>query len=138
MKLLLLASAGGAIGAGLRHLVNQAFAAHGLAGVARGVTLFPWATFSVNVVGSFLMGVVYVLINERLDGSPEARTFLATGILGGLTTFSAFSLDILSLMTDNPAGILAPKLIAYVVGSVALSLIALIAGIWITRIGLGA
>jgi fluoride exporter len=138
MKLLFLASAGGAIGAGLRHLINQAFAANGLVGVSHGVTLFPWATFSVNVIGSFLMGVVYVLVNERLGGSPEARTFLATGILGGLTTFSAFSLDILDLMTDSPGGAASPKVIAYVVGSVAMSFAALLAGIWMTRIGLGA
>jgi fluoride exporter len=135
MKLLLLASAGGAIGAGLRHLVNQGFDAYAMIGVSRGGTMFPWATLSVNVIGSFFMGVVFVLVNERLGGSPEARTFLATGILGGLTTFSAFSLDILMLM-DGSA--FAPKAVAYVVGSVALSFAALLAGIWITRMGLGA
>ncbi len=137
MKLLVLASAGGAIGAGLRFLVNQFFAAR-VPETSHGVTAFPWATFSVNIVGSFLMGVVFVYVSERLGGSPEARTFLATGILGGLTTFSAFSLDILTLMTGDSGAILAPKVIAYVVGSVALSFLALIAGIWLTRIGLGA
>jgi fluoride exporter len=131
MKLLLLASAGGAIGAGLRFLVNQFFAAR-IPETSNGVLAFPWATFSVNVVGSFLMGVVYVFVSERLEGSPEARTFLATGILGGLTTFSAFSLDMLMLSAP-----FSPKFIVYVVGSVALSFAALLLGIWMTRIGLG-
>jgi fluoride exporter len=134
MKLLLLACAGGAIGAGLRYSVNQFFAVR-LPETSHGVLAFPWATFSVNVVGSFLMGVVFVYVGERLGNSPEARTFLATGILGGLTTFSAFSLDILSLMTggDGPLG---AKVVAYTVGSVALSVLALMAGIWLTRAGL--
>lgn len=127
MKLLILASAGGAIGAALRFLVNQGFA-------ARGLTAFPWATLTVNVVGSFLMGAVYVIVNDRLGGSPEWRTFLATGILGGLTTFSAFSLDVMNLMTDNNGLSLRP--VAYIAGSVALSIAALFAGISMTRAGL--
>jgi len=129
MKLLILASAGGAIGAGLRFLVNEAFA-------ARGLTAFPWHTLTVNVVGSFLMGVAYVAISERLGGSPEWRTFLATGILGGFTTFSAFSLDVMNLMTDGNGFVWRP--IAYITASVGLSVAALMAGIWMSRTGLGA
>ena len=136
MKLLIFASAGGAIGAGLRYLVNQAYAAAGATEVARGVVVFPWATLTVNVLGSFLMGVVFVVIGERLGGSPEARAFLATGILGGFTTFSAFSLDVLNLMTaHNGIGL---RVAAYVCGSVLLSVLALMAGIWLTRSGLSA
>ena len=60
MKLLLLASAGGAIGAGLRFLVNQSFA-------ERGLIAFPWPTLAVNVGGGFLMGVVFVVVHERRD-----------------------------------------------------------------------
>lgn len=129
MKLLVIASVGGAIGAGLRFLVNQAFAARGLA------VSFPWHTFAVNVIGSFLMGVVYVVINERLGGSPEWRTFLATGILGGLTTFSAFSLDVMNLMADGNG--LSLRAGAYIAGSVVISIAALFAGVSITRMGLG-
>ena len=70
MKLFLLACAGGAIGAGARLLVNQAFA-------TRGLTSFPWATLTVNVVGAFLMGVVMTVVMQRFDGSPELRTFLS-------------------------------------------------------------
>ena len=127
MKLLILAAAGGAIGAALRFLVNQGFA-------ARGVISFPWHTLAVKVVGSFLMGVVYVFVNQRLGGSPEWRTFLATGILGGLTTFSAFSLDVMNLMTDSNGLGLRP--VAYVAASVALSIAALFVGVWMTRAGL--
>ena len=129
MKLFMLASAGGAIGTGLRFLVNQAFAPRWLAA-------FPWHTLTVNIVGSFLMGVVYVAVNERLGGSPEWRTFLATGILGGFTTFSAFSLDVMNLMADGSG--LGARAIAYIFASVALSIAALFAGAWVTRMGVGA
>ena len=128
MRLLLLACAGGAIGAGLRFLVNQAFAGPQVSG---GLLAFPWATLTVNVVGSFLMGVVIVLIGERLGGSPEWRTFLATGILGGFTTFSAFSVDMLTLVTFE--GVLGPRFLFYVFGSVLLGFAALLAGLWLTR-----
>ncbi len=127
MHLLLLASLGGAIGAGLRFLVNEAFAGPE---IVRGVPVFPWATLSVNIAGGFLMGVVFVLVNERLGSSLEWRTFLATGILGGLTTFSAYSLDMMTLLTD---GGLSLRFVAYTAGSVVLALGALAAGLWLTR-----
>jgi CrcB protein len=125
MKLLLLACAGGAIGAGARYLVNMAFASRGLAA-------FPWATLTVNVVGSFLMGIVMQVIAERLNGAPEVRTFVATGILGGLTTFSAFSYETFQLATSD-GGILSARAAAYVAVSVALSLAALVAGVVAAR-----
>lgn len=127
MRLLLLASAGGAIGAGLRYLVNTAFAGPVL---ASGGPQFPWATLTVNVAGGFLMGVVYVLVAERLGGSPEWRVFLATGILGGLTTFSAYSLDML-LLYD--AGGLGARFLTYTIGSVVMAFLALATGLWLTR-----
>lgn len=124
MKLLLLASAGGAIGAGLRFLVNQGFA-------ARGLTAFPWATLTVNVVGGFLMGAVMVLVLERFAGSPELRTFLATGILGGLTTFSAFTFELSQMIAAD--GVLSGRLLVYIAASVLLSLGALYAGMAFAR-----
>ena len=127
MKLLLLASAGGAIGAGLRFLVNQAFAGPH---IVRGVLVFPWATLAVNVAGGFLMGVVFVAVQERLGGSPEWRAFLATGILGGLTTFSAYSLDMMNLFADGGAGL---RFLAYTIGSVVLAFAALLAGMALAR-----
>lgn len=122
MRLLMLAIMGGAIGSGARHLVNV--------GVARAVgTGYPWATLSVNVVGSFLMGFLIDMIARRFGGSVELRTFLATGILGGFTTFSAFSLDISNLF-ERGAGALA---IGYIVASVAISVAALYAGLALSR-----
>ncbi|MEQ1651990.1 MAG: CrcB family protein [Hyphomicrobium sp.] len=127
MQLLLLVSAGGAIGAGLRFLVNQAFAGPQ---VVRGVLAFPWATMTVNVTGGFLMGFLAVYIGERLGGAPELRAFLATGILGGFTTFSAFSLDMMNLMTDGGISL---RFLAYTVGSVVLAFVALVAGMALAR-----
>lgn len=118
MRLLLLACAGGAIGAGLRHLVNTG--AVRLLGIG-----LPWGTVVVNVFGSFLMGLLVEALALRFDGSPELRVFLATGILGGLTTFSAFSLDFVVLLQrgDHVAGAL------YLLGSVSISILALFAGL---------
>ena len=124
MKLLLLAAGGGAIGAAARFLINQAFAGAGL-------TSFPWATLSVNVLGGFLMGAVMTLVTERLGGSPEIRVFLATGILGGLTTFSAFTFEIAQLI--GTGGAVSPRVLLYIAGSVVLSLAALYAGMALTR-----
>ena len=124
MKLFVLASAGGAIGAGLRFLVNQAFA-------GRSLTSFPWATLTVNVAGAFLMGAVMTLVMQRYQGSPEIRTFLATGILGGLTTFSAFTYEVSQLISSDGAA--SPRVLFYVAGSVLLSLAALYAGMTLTR-----
>ena len=126
MKLLLLVSAGGAIGAALRFLTYQIFAG---AFIARGEAAFPWATLTVNVVGSFVMGLATVLIADRFGSSPELRAFFMTGVLGGFTTFSAFSLDAFELYTHR-----APEMLAgYVAGSVVLSIAALVAGIAFAR-----
>jgi len=127
MKLLFLVSTGGAIGAVLRFLTYQVFAGALLA--RGGSNLFPWATLTVNVVGSFLMGLAAVSIAERFDGSPEMRAFIMTGILGGYTTFSAFSLDAVDLYVHGLSNALA----GYIVGSVVLSIGALIAGMAVAR-----
>lgn len=124
MKLLLLASAGGAIGAGARFLINHAFA-------VRGLVSFPWATLTVNLLGGFLMGLVMTLVIERYHGSPEIRTFVATGILGGLTTFSAFTYEISQMIATDGAA--SPRIIFYVAASVLLSLAALYAGMAFAR-----
>ena len=118
MRLLLLACAGGAIGAGLRHLVN--IGAVRLLGLG-----FPWGTVIVNVVGSFLMGLLIEALALRYSGSIEVRTFLATGLLGGLTTFSAFSLDFAILLERGAHGPAA----LYLFGSVSLAILALFAGL---------
>lgn len=122
MRLFLLAVAGGALGSGARYLVN--------AGAAKWLGVaFPWATLIVNIAGSFAMGLLVEYVVLRHNGSPELRTFMATGVLGGFTTFSAFSLDVATLWDRGDVGIAA----LYVVISVAVSIAALYAGIAIAR-----
>ena len=122
MRLVLYAAAGGAIGTVARHLANVGFGRWLGAG-------FPWSTLFVNVVGGFLMGAVIEALALRFDGSLELRTFIATGILGGFTTFSAFSMDAVLLMQRGETVAAA----LYIGGSVVLSILALLAGLWLTR-----
>jgi len=119
---LLIVAAGGAIGAGTRHLANVA--ALRLVGVA-----FPWGTLVINIVGSFLMGIVVEVIARRAGASAELRLFIATGVLGGFTTFSAFSLET-ALLWERGAHVAAA---AYVAASVAGAIAALFAGLWLAR-----
>jgi fluoride exporter len=122
MRLLLLATVGGGIGAGARYLVQ--------AGMMRWLGPgFPWWTLAINVVGSFLMGVVVELVASRFANAADVRTFLATGILGGFTTFSAFSLDFVTLIDrkEQTAAML------YAIGSVSLSILALYMGLILAR-----
>lgn len=87
----LLVALGGAMGASLRHGVGQLAVR-----LAPGAD-WPWGTFTVNLVGSFLMGLLIGFLTfrgELLPGGQNARLFLATGVLGGFTTFSAFSLEV--------------------------------------------
>ena len=110
---------GGAVGATARYGVNRA----AMAAIGPG---FPWATLIVNVVGSFLMGALAVILSRL--GNAWAP-LLMTGLLGGFTTFSAFSLDALTLWQRGAhvAGS------AYVAASVGLSLIAIVAGLAFAR-----
>ncbi|TGD62513.1 fluoride efflux transporter CrcB [Tabrizicola sp. WMC-M-20] len=111
---------GGAIGASLRYLVTVASArAFGIG--------FPYGTLMVNVGGSFLMGVLVVVLAEK--GGMRAAPFLMTGILGGFTTFSAFSLDAISLWERGESWLS----FGYVGASVILSLGALGAGLQLAR-----
>ena len=107
---------GGAIGAVLRYLSNVAV----MRWVGPG---FPFGTVFVNVAGSFLMGVVIVILAEK--SGHRFAPFLTTGVLGGFTTFSTFSLDAITLY-ERGAYVNAG---AYVVGSVILGLVALTAGL---------
>ena len=122
MNTLLAVAAGGAIGAGARHLFNlQALRLFG--------PNFPWGTVGVNIVGSLLMGVLVGFFAFKADLSPEWRSFLATGILGGFTTFSAFSLDAANLMQRGDMGLA----FAYIGGSVAVGIGALFLGLFLVK-----
>ena len=120
----LLVFLGGGIGAASRHGVN--IAAARLLGTA-----FPWGTLIINVAGSFAMGLIAAWFAFRADTglSQHARLFLTTGILGGFTTFSAFSLDAVLLWERGAIASAA----AYVLASVVLSLVGLIAGLALIR-----
>jgi CrcB protein len=111
---------GGALGAVLRYL----FGAATLRLVGPG---FPWGTLTVNIVGSCLMGVLAIVLAER--GGLRAAPFLMTGVLGGFTTFSAFSLDAVTLIERG--NLLAAG--AYVAASVILGILALLAGMVLAR-----
>ena len=86
-------------------------------------THFPWHTLVINILGSILMGAIIGWFAERLGAAGHLRLFLATGIMGGFTTFSAFSLDAVLLWERGETGLA----VAYVLGSVILSLAALLA-----------
>jgi len=113
---------GAGLGGALRHAVNVACAR--LLG-----TGFPIGTLIVNIAGSFAMGLLAAYFLLRPGVAQNARLFLTTGLLGGFTTFSAFSLDS-ALLIERHAYWLAA---AYIAGSVAVSIISLFAGLSLIR-----
>lgn len=115
LKTLIFVALGGAFGAVARYLVGLA-------------VTFPLGTLTVNVTGSFAIGVVWVML---VDKTPGVLPFLMTGVLGGFTTFSTFSLDTLRLMQDGRLGVAG----LYVTASVVLSLMACFAGLWLAKGG---
>jgi len=118
----LLVFVGGGLGASLRHLINVTCArAFG--------TGFPWGTFIINITGSTVMGLIAGYLAFKGEASQPWRLFLMTGILGGYTTFSAYSLDA-ALLYER--GELASAAL-YVVGSVALSIAGLFGGLALVR-----
>jgi fluoride exporter len=122
MNLLLAIAFGGALGAVARH--------YAVLGAARLFgEAFPWGTLFVNVLGSFLIGLIIELGALKFQVSNELRALLVTGFLGGFTTFSAFSLDTLKLADTGHA----PAAAAYVAGSVFLSLLAVFAATHLLR-----
>lgn len=117
-----LVALGGAIGASGRHMV-------GLATLRYFGPGFPWGTLAVNVLGSFAMGVLVELLATRFNASNDVRLFLATGLLGGFTTFSAFSLDV-GLMLERKQMLTAAL---YASASVGASVAALFAGLALVK-----
>lgn len=118
----LLVFAGGGLGSVLRYAVYQI-------GFALVGTSFPWATLTVNVLGSLAMGLCAGWFNLRTEADHLPRLFLMTGILGGFTTFSAYSLDAVSLWQRGHFAAAA----LYSLGSVAAGLAGIIVGFAIAK-----
>ncbi|MDB4077546.1 fluoride efflux transporter CrcB [Porticoccaceae bacterium] len=91
---------------------------------------FPYATLSVNVLGSFVMGILFVLILEKGLLPPEWRGVLMIGFLGAFTTFSTFSLDALGLWQNGHLFLA----LVYALGTVVLCLAAITVAVWLTRL----
>jgi CrcB protein len=113
MQSVVLVFLGAGAGGVLRHLVNLAAVRWFGAG-------FPWGTLAVNVVGGFCMGVLAGVLAARIGefSTNNARLLLATGVLGGFTTFSAFSLDAWLLWERGEAALAVVYVVASVVGAI--------------------
>lgn len=116
----LVVAAGGALGG---------LARYGLSRLVAGPAGFPWATFTENVLGCFLLGALMVVLVEVRAPSRYARPFLGIGVLGGFTTFSTYSAEIRALAADGRAALAA----AYLVSSLLAGLLATVAGIALAR-----
>jgi CrcB protein len=117
-----LVAAGGALGSLLRYVVGQW-------SLRLWGPNFPWGTLIVNVAGCFVIGVFAEMIARRFNASVELRLLLVTGFLGGFTTFSAFSLDAVSLFERGEAVLGG----VYIAASVGLSMAAVVAGLALMR-----
>ncbi|MBX9858647.1 MAG: fluoride efflux transporter CrcB [Sphingomonas sp.] len=115
---LFLVMAGGALGAGARYLVGHAFAG----------ASYPWGTLAVNIAGALAMGLLAGVVAKGLAGEP-ARLLLGVGVLGGFTTFSAFSLELVTMAERGAM----PSAIGYALASVIGSVVALFIGLGAVR-----
>ncbi len=123
MQIIMAIAAGGAIGSVLRHFMS--------ANIMRVMGPdFPYGTMTVNIFGSLVMGLLVGILARYFDGNQILRVFLTVGILGGFTTFSAFSLDTIVLI-ERGALINAG---AYVLASVIFSIAGLWFGLTLTRV----
>jgi len=114
IKNLLLVGLGGSIGSMVRYAVS----------LLTNSKLFPYATLSVNIIGSFIIGIVFALSIKEAGLSNNWRLFLATGICGGFTTFSAFSLENMGLLQSGRIGIA----LTYIIISIVLGIAATFLG----------
>ncbi|MBU4529702.1 MAG: fluoride efflux transporter CrcB [Hoeflea sp.] len=122
MNALALVFIGGGLGAVSRHLT-------GMAVMRVSGARFPWGTMVVNIAGCLAMGLLIAWLARRSAGGSDLRLLLATGFLGGFTTFSAFSLDAVTLYERGALTAAA----AYVIASVTVSILALFGGLWLAR-----
>lgn len=115
-QVLLAVFAGGALGTAVRAALAR--------GLPHDAGAWPWATFVVNLVGAFLLGWWATRLLRSPAADPRARPFLATGVCGGLTTFSTLQVELLTFLRDGDAGLAA----GYAAASVVLGLAAVLAG----------
>jgi fluoride exporter len=121
MKLILMIGIGGFIGTVCRYLLS-------LFVQNKFLSTFPFGTMSVNIIGCFLIGIIYAL-SDRGNISVEWRLFIATGILGGFTTFSSFSNETVGMLRDSQYG----YAILYVLSTVIIGILATFAGIFLIK-----
>jgi CrcB protein len=112
MPPLVLAMAGGAIGAGARYLAS-------MAALRSFGTQFPWGTLGINILGGFFMGLLIASLSRFSGGGEPWRMFIGVGILGGFTTFSAFSLETWAMIENGQSLPAIGYIAASVIGSVA-------------------
>lgn len=118
IKSLLLVGLGGGLGSMTRYLFYRSFVS---------MPGFPWATFSVNLIGCFVIGILWGLTIK--DADETWKLFLMTGFCGGFTTFSAFTMDSINLLREQKTG----HFFLYTAGTVVLGLLATYIGIRLTR-----
>jgi len=123
MNHLFLVMLGGAIGAGARHLTGRAALALWGPG-------FPWGTLIVNLLGGMLMGLLAGWLAARASGDEALRYLLGVGVLGGYTTFSAFSLETATMLQRGDYAVA----LLYILASAAGSILTLFAGLQIARV----
>ncbi|PTX19444.1 camphor resistance protein CrcB [Pontibacter mucosus] len=122
MKILLAVGIGSFVGGVARYLLSLLIQ-------TRSGAAFPFGTLGVNILGCFLIGLI-VAVLSRGTLAPEWRPFLVTGILGGFTTFSSFSMESVYLLQAEQYG----QAILYILASVVLGLLATFAGMWLVKL----
>ena len=122
MNHVLLVAVGGALGSIARYLT-------GLATLRWFGPNFPWGTLAVNILGGLAIGIFAELIARRFDGSQELRLFIVTGILGGFTTFSAFTLEVTAMAERGEY----TTAFTYILASVVISVGAVFSGLALVR-----
>ena len=121
MKLILMIGIGGFIGTIFRYIISIGIQ-------NKFLSSYHFGTFTVNIIGCFLIGIIYAL-SDRGNISVEWRLFIATGILGGFTTFSSFSNETVSMLRDAQYGFA----LLYVLSSVTIGILATFAGIFLIK-----
>jgi fluoride exporter len=124
MKSILLVMAGGGIGAVLRFQLGRVLVSTSPA--------WPWGTFVANVLGGFAMGILAAWLMRVGEAGETMRLLIGVGLLGGFTTFSAFSLDMMRMVESGAIGLA----LGYALASVALALLALFGGLALVRVAL--